>query len=100
MKDSRYPEKDESDGCGGDSASGLTPVQAMEQCSNCANTLNRIANRFEGDEDAIKAIAFAKNGLLFIATRRCMEFQSFLDEMRRGLPPEKEEELKRRGIEL
>ena len=72
----------------------------MEQCSDCAKTLNRIADQLADDVDAIKAIAFAKNGLLFIATRQCIEFQSFLEEMRRGLPPGKEDELKRRGIEF
>jgi len=80
--------------------SGLSAAQAVEQCSECAKTLNRIANLLAGDVDAIKAIAFAKNGLLFIATRQCMEFQSFLEEMRRGLSPEKADELKQRGIDF
>jgi len=76
------------------------PELCIQRCEDCARTLNEIAERLlSGDSSSLKAIAFAKNALLFIATRRCAEFELFLQEMSRGLSSQKKAELRRLGIE-
>lgn len=82
------------------SKSSVNPLNCIRRCEDCAQTLNAIAERLAGDVTASKALSFAKNALLFIATRRCLEFELFLDEMSRGLSPEKEAKLKSLGIDL
>ena len=81
-------------------SSSHDPLACIQRCETCAQTLNEIAERLSGDAVVQKAIGLAKNALLFIATRRCSEFEGFLDEMSRGLPPEKKAQLKRLGIDL
>lgn len=76
------------------------PRSCFKQCEDCAKTLNQIAEKQSGDSPEAKAISFAKKALLFVATRRCAEFEAFLEEMYRGLSPEQEARLKRLGIDI
>ena len=75
-------------------------LACIQRCEACAHTLNEIAERLSGDAASGKALGFAKNALLFVATRRCCEFEEFLEEMNRGLTSEKKAQLKRMGIDI